>query len=64
LPVGDIYEESSAGIGKLRKRSKSVLVPPLDTHEIVYELNGGDRVIPVLELSSLFPPSTGRRKRG
>jgi hypothetical protein len=62
--VGDIYEESSAGIGKLRKRSKSVLVPPLDTHEIVYELNGGDRVIPVLELSSLFPPSTGRRKRG
>jgi Histidine kinase-, DNA gyrase B-, and HSP90-like ATPase len=61
---GDVYEESSAGIGKLRKRAKSVLVPPLDTHEIVSEVNGAERVIPVLELSSLFPQPTGRRKRG
>ncbi|CAN97114.1 ATP binding protein [Sorangium cellulosum So ce56] len=61
--VGDIYEESSAGIGKLRKRAKSALVPPLDTHEIVHEVNGRERVIPILELSSLFPPTAGRRKR-
>ncbi|WP_437930083.1 ATP-binding protein [Sorangium sp. So ce291] len=61
--IGDIYEESSAGLGKLRKRAKSVLMPPLDTHEIAHEVSGSERVIPILELSSLFPPTAGRRKR-
>jgi hypothetical protein len=61
---GDIYEESSAGIGRLQKRAKSVLTPPLDTHEIVYSANGGDRVIPILELSSLFQTPGSRKKRG
>lgn len=43
---------------------KSVLVPPIDTHEIVYDADGRDRVIPVLELAALFPQSSTRKKRG
>jgi hypothetical protein len=61
---GDIFEESSAGSGRLKKRAKSVLVPPIDTHEIVYDADGKDRVIPVLELAALFPQSATRKKRG
>lgn len=53
--VGDIYEETSAGIGKLRKRTKPVLEPALDTHEIVYtDHSGKTRTIPVLSVGALF----------
>jgi hypothetical protein len=53
--VGDIYEKSSAGQpGKLRKRKQAVLKPALDTHELVYPTESGERVIPVLQISTLF----------
>jgi hypothetical protein len=53
--IGDIYEKSSSGQpGKLRKRKQSLLNPALDTHEIAYEAKNGERVIPVLQLSTLF----------
>lgn len=62
--TGDIYEETSAGVGELRKRAQSVLTPPIDTHEIVYELDDGSkRVIPVLQVSALFPQQARRRTR-
>ncbi|EYF08157.1 ATP-binding protein [Chondromyces apiculatus] len=60
---GDIFEESSYGAGKLQKRPMSVLTPPIDTHEIIYEDAGRRRVIPVLEISELFPKTGGRRKK-
>lgn len=53
--VGDIYEKNSAGQpGKLRKRKQAVLKPALDTHELAYPSGSGERVIPVLQLSTLF----------
>ncbi len=53
--LGDIYEETSASIGKLRRRAKPVLTPALDTHEIVHETSAGaERIIPVVEVSKLF----------
>lgn len=54
--LGDIYEETSANSGKLRKRAHPVLSPALDSHEIVHQANGGaERIIPVIEVSRLFP---------
>ena len=61
---GDIFEESSYGAGKLEKRAKPVLSPPIDTHEIIYDDGGKARTIPVLEISALFPQAAGRKKRG
>lgn len=59
---GDIYEETSAGIGKLRKRKSYSLSPAIDTYEIEYDSEDGEkRVIPVVELSALFPSS--KRKK-
>lgn len=58
-PRGNIYEESSSGdtIGILRPRVKTTLRAGLDTHEIMYEQAGGkERVIPILQLKTLFPP--------
>ena len=61
---GDIYEETSAGLGKLRKRAKPVLSPAIDTYEIIYSGDTGERVIPVLEVSALFPqPQASRRRK-
>jgi len=53
---GDLYEEGSMSetIGKLRRRKKCILSPPVDTFEIVYPSDGGERVIPVLEVSALW----------
>jgi len=60
---GTIYEESSAGAGTLRRRENPVLDPPLDTYEI--DPGEGGRVIPVIELSALFPDAAGKKtKRG
>ena len=39
----------------LGQRKKPVLASAMDTHEVVYELPGQWRVVPVLELSALFP---------
>lgn len=61
---GDIYEESSYGAGKLDRRAKPVLSPPIDTHEITYDDGGKTRTIPVLEISALFPQTVGRKRRG
>lgn len=53
--VGDIYEETSAAQGRLQRRKDKVLASGLDTHEIVYEQEGGAaRTIPILQLSTLF----------
>lgn len=60
---GDIYEESSATLGRLDKRTKSVLSPPIDTYEITYAAEGKSRTIPILEISALFPQTTLRRKK-
>ncbi|MDI3287128.1 ATP-binding protein [Polyangium sp. 15x6] len=60
---GDIFEESSYGGGKLRKRKKPVLTPPIDTYEIVYDDDGKERVIPVIEIAALFPQTAGKKKR-
>jgi hypothetical protein len=59
---GLIFEETSVGAGTLQKRAKPVLSPPIDTHEIVYESERGERVIPVIEVSALFPQHSKRRK--
>jgi hypothetical protein len=61
--VGDIFEESSYGNGRLRKRPKPLLASAIDTHEISYEDEGKERVIPVLEISALFPHPIARKKR-
>jgi hypothetical protein len=63
---GPIYEESSSAIGQLQPRAKSVLSPPIDTHEIVYDADGKQRTIPVLEISRLFaaPQPSPRGRRG
>ncbi|NJK32247.1 MAG: hypothetical protein HC927_07475 [Deltaproteobacteria bacterium] len=62
--LGDIYEETSAGSGMLRKRAAPVLSPPLDTHEIAYQRESGDeRVIPILRLSALFPDKKKSSRR-
>ncbi len=61
---GDIYEETSAGLGKLRKRAKPALSPAIDTYEITYQGDAGERVIPVIEVSALFPqPQLSRRRK-
>ncbi|MBI3269278.1 MAG: ATP-binding protein [Planctomycetes bacterium] len=61
--VGQVYEESSSGetIGTLSRRAKSLLASRMDTHEITYESGGGRRVIPVLQVSTLFPAIAARR---
>lgn len=60
---GDIFEESSLGEGELRERAKPVLSPPIDTHEIVYQDGGKERIIPVIEIAALFPQPLARGKR-
>jgi len=60
---GDIFEESSYGLGQLQSRDKPVLSPPIDTHEIVYDDGGKERVIPIIEISALFPQPIPRKKR-
>jgi hypothetical protein len=63
--TGDIFERDSQGdTGILRKRVKPVLNPPLDTYEIEHEFRGSKRVIPVLELSKLWPPIKKSRSKG
>lgn len=53
---GRLFEQTAGETtGLLQKRKKTVLTPPLDTHEIEYEEDGKKRVIPVLEVSVLFP---------
>ncbi len=61
---GDIFEESSFGSGRLKRRDNPVLSPPIDTHEIVYHDGSAERVIPVLEISALFPPTQAKKARG
>jgi len=52
--TGDIEEENAAGFGRLRTRARP-LAPPLDTYEIAYTSAGTpERVIPVLEVKTLF----------
>ena len=58
---GDIYEESSFGAGKLLRREKPTLSPPIDTHEITYEDGDSVRTIPVVELSALFAKPKARK---
>ena len=53
---GRVFEQTAGETtGQLQKRKKSVLSPALDTYEIEYEEDGKRRVIPVLEVSVLFP---------
>jgi len=60
--TGDIFERDSQGdAGLLRKRSTPVLTPALDTYEIEHNAKGGKRIIPVLELSRLWPTTKRRR---
>lgn len=61
--IGDIYEETSATQGSLRRRKTPTLVSGLDTHEIEYEKDGSARIIPVLQLSSLFGKPRTRKRR-
>lgn len=60
--VRELSENKVAG--KLDRRAKPVLSPPIDTHEITYDDGGKTRTIPVLELSALFPQAAGRKRRG
>ncbi|GAB4521604.1 MAG: hypothetical protein Tsb0020_40170 [Haliangiales bacterium] len=60
---GDIYEQTSAESGKLVKRAKPVLSPPIDTYEIRYQRDDTENVIPVLEISKLFPKPKKRGRR-
>lgn len=55
--TGPLYEHDSNGVvGTLGRRRKAVLASAMDTHEVAYEPAGGQRrVVPVLELSALFP---------
>jgi hypothetical protein len=54
--LGEIYEQTSDELyGELRRRKTPILSPAMDTHEIVYMDEGEQqRVIPVLQVSSLF----------
>nr|AYM52328.1 ATP binding protein [Hyalangium minutum] len=53
---GRVFEQTAGETtGQLQKRKKSVLTPALDTYEIEYPEDGKMRVIPVLEVSVLFP---------
>ncbi|HYH99501.1 ATP-binding protein [Hyalangium sp.] len=53
---GRIFEQTAGETtGLLQKRKKFVLTPPLDTYEIEYEEDDKKRIIPVLEVSVLFP---------
>lgn len=63
--TGDIFERDSQGdAGVLVKRAKPVLASLLDTYQIEHEHQGTKRVIPVLELSKLWPPSKKPRSKG
>ncbi|MCW5807026.1 MAG: sensor histidine kinase [Deltaproteobacteria bacterium] len=54
--TGDLFERGSQGdVGRIRKRAKPMLDPALDTYEIEHDHKGSKRVIPVLELSVLWP---------
>jgi hypothetical protein len=60
--TGDIFERDSQGdAGTLRKRGAPVLTPALATYEIEHDHKGAKRIIPVLELSRLWP--AGKRTR-
>jgi len=62
---GDIFERDSQGDqGNLRKRAKPVLASGLDTYELEHEHKGTKRIIPVLELSRLWPATKKPRSRG
>lgn len=56
--VGPIWEVTSASHGELRRRPRPQLASHLDTHEIVHELDGQKRTIPVLEVRVLFQDRT------
>ncbi len=60
--IGDIYEQSSGGRGDLQRRKAPILTPPIDTYEIEYTEGTAKRVIPVLELSTLFSPPKSNKK--
>lgn len=62
--IGDIYEQSSGGRGDLQRRKTSVLSPPIDTYEIEYTEGVAKRVIPVLEISTLFAPPKPKKAKG
>jgi hypothetical protein len=61
---GKLFEQTAGDTtGLLRRRSKPVLSPAMDTYEIEIEADGKKRFIPVLEVSMLFE-RTARRTRG
>jgi hypothetical protein len=60
---GKLFEQTAGETtGLLQKRKKPVLTPPLDTHEIEYDEDGKKRVIPVIEVSALFPGKKSRKQ--
>lgn len=61
--LGKIWEETSATVGDLRRRTPSRTEPGLDTHEIAYEGEQGPRVIPILQLSELFRAEKPKARR-
>ncbi|WP_404364852.1 hypothetical protein ACIHQR_31725 [Corallococcus coralloides] len=63
--LGEIFEQTSDELyGELRRKKTPVLSPPMDTHEIAYtEENGTTRIIPVIQVSSLFQKKSPERKR-
>ncbi|WP_437718058.1 ATP-binding protein [Sorangium sp. So ce448] len=64
LRPGPIFEQIAGDTtGLLQRRKKPLLSPPVDTYEIEYEVDGKRRVIPVLEVSTLFEQSSRAKKR-
>jgi hypothetical protein len=62
--TGDIFERDSQGdAGELAKRNKPVLAPALDTYQIEHQYQGTKRIIPVIELSRLWPSSKNSRSK-
>lgn len=63
--TGDIFQRDGQGdAGVLVKRAKPVLTSLLDTYQIEHEHEGTKRVIPVLELSKLWPSNKKARSKG
>src|SRR6185295_8571471 len=61
----DIFErDGQEDVAVLVKRPKTVLASLLDTHQIEHEHQGTKRVIPVLELSKLWPSTKRTRSKG